>query len=51
MGVKKEIRVDDIGVNVQGEPKVFIGTRFDIVEPDGREQLRKDYRNQLDKLF
>lgn len=49
-GVKLDLKVEDIGVNNLGEPKLFVPPQFKMVEREGNN-LVQEYRAQIEKLL
>lgn len=50
-GVRKEVRIDDIGLTPEDEPKVFLGLNFTVLEESERKNLGTDYQLILEKLL
>jgi ribosome recycling factor len=50
-GVKKEVKIEDIGLTPEDEPKVFLGLNFTLLEESERKNLATDYQLILEKLL
>ena len=49
-GIKTVLKVENIGVNNQGEVKVFISFDFQLIAEE-RENLAQDYLSQIDRFI
>jgi hypothetical protein len=49
-GIKVELRIEDIGLSLEGEPKLWVQHGFEVV-PDEGNHLEQEYQVQIDRLF
>ncbi len=47
VGIKIELKIEDIGVTAEGELKIFLPLTFEIVSEGKRKMLVQEYQSQI----
>lgn len=50
-GIKADLRVENIGLSESGDPKIFLGLNFQLVQEAERKTLALDYQAAVDRLL